>query len=55
MIAAPADNLILETMSLLKLQKRRLHFVDHINALVTIGVKPTYPNTGYGYIQHDTH
>ena len=25
-----------------------------INALVTIGIKPTYPNTGYGYIQHDT-
>jgi mannose-1-phosphate guanylyltransferase len=21
--------------------------------LVTLGIKPTYPNTGYGYIQHD--
>ncbi|HEY1872410.1 MAG TPA: sugar phosphate nucleotidyltransferase, partial [Chitinophagaceae bacterium] len=27
---------------------------DHLNAFVTLGVKPTYPNTGYGYIQHDT-
>lgn len=54
MIAAPADNLILETDEFVKTAKRALHFVDHINALATIGVKPTYPNTGYGYIQHET-
>ncbi len=54
MIAAPADNLILETDEFVKTAKKALHFVDHINALVTIGVKPTYPNTGYGYIQHET-
>jgi mannose-1-phosphate guanylyltransferase len=30
-----------------------LEFVNHFNALVTIGITPTYPNTGYGYIQHD--
>jgi mannose-1-phosphate guanylyltransferase len=54
MIASPADNLILETDEFIKTAKKALDFVDHINALVTIGVKPTYPNTGYGYIQHDT-
>jgi mannose-1-phosphate guanylyltransferase len=54
MIAAPADNLILETDEFIKTAKKALDFVDNINALVTIGVKPTYPNTGYGYIQHDT-
>lgn len=54
MIAAPADNLILETDQFLETARRALDFVDHINALVTIGVKPTYPNTGYGYIQHET-
>ncbi|MBK6382538.1 MAG: mannose-1-phosphate guanylyltransferase [Chitinophagaceae bacterium] len=54
MVAAPADNLILETDEFIKTAKKALSFVDHINALVTIGVKPTYPNTGYGYIQHDT-
>ena len=32
---------------------KALDFVDSINALVTIGIKPTSPNTGYGYIQHD--
>jgi mannose-1-phosphate guanylyltransferase len=54
MIAAPADNLVLETEEFVKTIKKALDFVDHINALLTIGVKPTYPNTGYGYIQHDT-
>jgi mannose-1-phosphate guanylyltransferase len=54
MVAAPADNLILETDEFIKTARKALDFVDHINSLVTIGVKPTYPNTGYGYIQHDT-
>ncbi|HKB44649.1 MAG TPA: mannose-1-phosphate guanylyltransferase [Chitinophagaceae bacterium] len=54
MIAASADNLILETEEFIKTARKSLDFVDHVNALVTIGVKPTYPNTGYGYIQHDT-
>jgi mannose-1-phosphate guanylyltransferase len=53
MIAAPADNLILETDEFIKTAKKALDFVNHINALVTIGIKPTNPNTGYGYIQHD--
>ncbi len=53
MIAAPADHLIIDTAEFLTTAKRAFEFVDHINALVTIGVKPSYPNTGYGYIQHD--
>lgn len=54
MIAAPADHLVMETAEFIATAKKALKFVDSINALVTIGVKPTYPNTGYGYIQHDT-
>lgn len=53
MMAAPADNLILDTSAFIETAKNALDFVNHINALVTIGIKPTYPNTGYGYIQHD--
>ncbi|MEI9808244.1 MAG: hypothetical protein WDO16_10410 [Bacteroidota bacterium] len=45
MIAAPADNLILETDEFVKTAAIAFNFVDHINALVTIGIKPTYPNT----------
>lgn len=54
MIAAPSDNLILNTDEFIKTATKALNFVNHINAFVTIGIKPTYPNTGYGYIQHDT-
>lgn len=53
MIAAPADNLILDDQAFLETTITALNFIDHINALVTIGIKPTHPNTGYGYIQHD--
>lgn len=54
MIVAPSDNLILETDEFVKTARQALDFVGHINALLTIGIKPTYPNTGYGYIQHET-
>ncbi len=54
LIVAPADNLIHDTSEFVKTANKALDFVDHINAFVTIGVKPTYPNTGYGYIQHDS-
>jgi mannose-1-phosphate guanylyltransferase len=53
MIAAPADHLVLDPEEFIKTAKKALDFVNHINALVTIGIKPSYPNTGYGYIQHE--
>jgi mannose-1-phosphate guanylyltransferase len=30
-----------------------LDFVENIKALVTLGIQPTHPNTGYGYIQYE--
>lgn len=53
MVAAPADNLIQDADAFIQTANKALDFVDNINALVTIGIKPTSPNTGYGYIQHD--
>lgn len=54
MIAAPADNLIQDTDAFVATARKAFDFVDHINALVTIGIQPSNPNTGYGYIQRDT-
>ncbi len=34
---------------------RRSASVNKHNAFITLGIKPTYPNTGYGYIQHEQH
>jgi mannose-1-phosphate guanylyltransferase len=53
LICAPADHLILDTPAFTKVCLDAFEFVNHINALLTLGIKPTYPNTGYGYIQHE--
>ena len=53
LIVAPADHLILDQEKFLETCDEALGFATRLNALVTLGIKPTYPNTGYGYIQHD--
>src|SRR5918993_4494931 len=53
LIVAPADHLILQEDKFLEVCNDALKFVNHFNSLLTIGIKPTYPNTGYGYIQHE--
>jgi mannose-1-phosphate guanylyltransferase len=53
LIIAPADHLILDPVAFNKVCFEALSFVGKHNALVTLGIKPTYPNTGYGYIQYE--
>ena len=53
LIVSPADHLILNEDIFLDSCQEALSFVNHFNALITIGIKPSYPNTAYGYIQHD--
>jgi mannose-1-phosphate guanylyltransferase len=52
-IVAPSDHLILEEARFQSIALQALDFVDNIKALVTLGVQPTHPNTGYGYIQFE--
>jgi mannose-1-phosphate guanylyltransferase len=52
-IVAPSDHLILEEDRFQAIAIEALDFVDHIKALVTLGIQPTHPNTGYGYIQYE--
>jgi mannose-1-phosphate guanylyltransferase len=54
LIIAPADHLILQEDNFVSVCNEALQFVNHFNALVTIGITPSYPNTGYGYIQHES-
>ena len=53
MIVAPSDHLILEEGVFLEVCHKALKFAHSKNALITLGIQPTHPNTGYGYIQHD--
>ena len=53
MIVTPADHLVLDRTAFKKVNLEALHFVEKHNALVTLGITPTSPNTGYGYIQRE--
>ncbi|PIW70752.1 MAG: mannose-1-phosphate guanylyltransferase, partial [Ignavibacteriales bacterium CG12_big_fil_rev_8_21_14_0_65_30_8] len=49
----PADHIIKEKEEFHKTLKRAAEYAYKSKGLVTIGVQPTRPETGYGYIQID--
>src|SRR4051812_19958650 len=53
LIVAPADHLILDEEKFRAVCSTALAFAQRHKALLTLGIKPTHPNTGYGYIQHE--
>src|SRR5687768_10191545 len=53
LICAPADHLVSDITAFTKVSIEALDFTAKHNALLTLGIKPTYPNTGYGYIQYE--
>lgn len=50
-IVAPSDHLILKENDFLDTIRTGIDFVANNNALLTLGIKPNRPETGYGYIQ----
>lgn len=52
-IVAPSDHIITGEIQFIEIIKNGLKFVDNSENLLTIGIKPTRPETGYGYIQFD--
>lgn len=54
-IVSPADQLILKEDHFGEDVLRGLDFVGHHCCLLTMGVRPTRPETGYGYIQAHGH
>lgn len=55
LIVAPSDHLILDNIAFKKVCLEALSFVNKHNAFITLGIQPTQPNTGYGYIQFEQH
>jgi mannose-1-phosphate guanylyltransferase len=53
-VVAPSDHLILKEDVFLQDVRKGLEFVRNNNALVTLGIKPSRPETGYGYIQRSS-
>lgn len=50
-VVSPADHLILNTGEFVRDIKRSLTAASRNNCLITLGIKPSRPDTGYGYIQ----
>lgn len=50
-IVAPSDHVILEESEYVRIVELALDFVSKNDALCTLGIRPTRPDTGYGYIQ----
>ncbi len=50
-IVAPSDHIILNENKFLNVIEKGLKFVLENNSLLTLGIKPNRPETGYGYIQ----
>ena len=50
-VVSPSDHLILQEHNFLKNIQTGLNFVGKYPSLLTLGIKPVRPETGYGYIQ----
>lgn len=53
MIVTPSDHLITNERMFEDCMRRGFEFVESHDALLTLGIHPTRPETGYGYIQID--
>jgi mannose-1-phosphate guanylyltransferase len=50
-VVAPSDHLIVQEEAFRKQIEKGVDFVSQQNALLTLGIQPNRPDTGYGYIQ----
>ncbi len=53
MIVAPSDHWIEDEKAFSDNVKAAFDFCESNSALMTLGITPTFPNTGYGYIEYD--
>lgn len=50
-VVAPSDHVIIKEDVFVHIVEQGLNAVSENDCLLTIGIKPSHPNTGYGYIQ----
>ena len=53
MVVAPSDHWIEDEVTFSENLKQCFDFCSNEDALMTLGIKPTFPNTGFGYIEYD--
>lgn len=52
-IVSPSDHVVLDTREFRRIIGECTHFVNENDSIVVLGIKPTRPETGFGYIQTD--
>lgn len=53
MVVAPSDHWIEDETTFTENLKQCFEYCNNENALMTLGIQPTFPNTGFGYIEFD--
>lgn len=53
-VMAPSDHIVLQEEEFRRNILLAFHFAAQHDALVTLGIRPTRPDTGYGYINYST-
>lgn len=53
MVVAPSDHWIEDEAAFISDLEQCFMFCQKENALLTLGIQPTFPNTGFGYIEYD--
>lgn len=53
MVVAPSDHWIEDEDTFAENLQHCFDFCSNENALMTLGIQPTFPNTGFGYIEYD--
>jgi len=53
LVVAPSDHIILKEKAFIKSLEQGLEFTAKHDALLTLGISPTRPDTGYGYIKYE--
>lgn len=52
-VVSPSDHIVMNTDEFKRVVSQCLNFASETDAIITLGMKPTRPETGYGYIQAD--
>lgn len=53
MVVAPSDHWIEDEAAFISDLQSAFDFCEKDNSLMTLGIQPTFPNTGFGYIEYD--
>ena len=52
-VVTPSDHIVMNTNEFRRVMTQCMRFTSETDAILTLGMKPTRPETGYGYIQAD--